>query len=101
MGNIKGCSCAVVAFEEDWSGKHEGYDVRRIKMFSKIFDVCLTPSPAFPGTSVGVSKYGLEQMTKEDYHAARKKAPQPVRSEYYRNKLKFLEMQLDENSKAL
>lgn len=101
-GNIRGCSCAVVAFEDDWSGKHEGYDVRRIKMFSKIYDVCLTPSPAFPGTSVGVSKYGLDQMTKEDYEALRNsKAPYKVPSEYYKNKLKLIEMELDTKRKAL
>jgi len=94
-GAISGCSVAVLISEDKWEGKYNSYDVRQIISMAKLFDICITPDPAFPDTIVSASKYGLSAMTAEDYKAMRPAAPYKVPPEIYAYRLRKLKMELD------
>lgn len=90
-GIITGCSVAVQISEDKWEGKYNSYDVRQVISMAKLFDICITPDPAFPDTIVS-AKYG-SVMTEADYKAMRASAPYKVPPEAYANRLR--KMRLD------
>lgn len=88
LGNLVGCSMAVEVLDSEWTGTHNGYEVRRLIKCSNLLDICLTPDPAFPSTEVSLYS---NQMTKEDYLSMRKQAaPEGKPKSYFSNKFRLL-----------
>lgn len=91
-GNLVGSSMAVIMDSYEFSGKHNGYDVRRGLKCSWLGDICLTPDPAFPATSVDVTRYSLFN-TKEDYLSMQKPAEsQHPPDEYFKNVFSLIDI---------
>lgn len=50
-GDLKGCSFAFADVEDSWD-KEDGFLIRTIKKFRKLFDVAVVTTPAYAGTSI-------------------------------------------------
>lgn len=101
VGNILGCSMAVMVAEDDWRQTYNGKPVRRLMQCSDLMDVCLTVDPWFPDTEVNAkfSRNGMPYMKREDYLSMAKSArpekavpPDSMPDDYFHNVLKLIEL---------
>ncbi|SFL49376.1 HK97 family phage prohead protease [Lactococcus garvieae] len=62
-GNIKGCSFGFTVKETEWiwSDCSENLDVRRINKIDRLYEITLTPIPAYQDTSVSQRTLKVEQ----------------------------------------
>lgn len=57
VGNIRGMSFGFTVADESWEyGKNDDPDVRRVKQIDELFEITLTPIPAYKDTTVAIAK---------------------------------------------
>lgn len=63
-GNLKGCSFAFTTGVDSWSRTEEGTALHIITTLNELFEITITPRPAYQETSVAV-KRSLDKIRKE------------------------------------
>lgn len=57
VGNIQGMSFGFTVADESWEyGKNDDPDVRHVKKIDELFEITLTPIPAYKDTTVAIAK---------------------------------------------
>lgn len=66
VGNIQGMSFGFTVADDSWEyGKDDDPDIRRIKQIDELFEITLTPIPAYKDTTVAIARRDAmhEQMS--------------------------------------
>ena len=57
VGNIRGMSFGFTVADESWEyGKNDDPDIRHVKQIDELFEITLTPIPAYKDTTVAIAK---------------------------------------------
>lgn len=57
VGNIQGMSFGFTVSDESWEyGKNDDPDIRHVKQIDELFEITLTPIPAYKDTTVAIAK---------------------------------------------
>ena len=57
VGNIQGMSFGFTVADESWEyGKKDDPDIRRVKQIDELFEITLTPIPAYKDTTVAIAR---------------------------------------------
>lgn len=57
VGNIQGMSFGFTVSDENWEyGKNDDPDIRHVKQIDELYEITLTPIPAYKDTTVAIAK---------------------------------------------
>lgn len=81
-GNVRGMSFGFTIEDRDWEKRSNGY-TQVVKRIGKVYEISLTPFPAYQSTGVELSKRSLDLFKSENKEKADYKAWLALQKEMY------------------